>query len=80
MELQPASFHRSADRFPVGLQRNTQDIQRALSPARMQQMLHFLSLKAIPAAATRGRGVFDTLKEITRSANPCAKENHTGIR
>jgi signal recognition particle receptor subunit beta len=44
MGLQLASFDMSADRLPVVLQCNKQDIHGALSPTQMQQMLPIFAL------------------------------------
>jgi hypothetical protein len=65
METQLASFDLSVDTLPVVVQCNKQDIRGALPPARIQQMLHIYTLPTLPAVATQGKGVFDTLKAIT---------------
>jgi mutual gliding-motility protein MglA len=65
METQLASFDLSMDTLPVVVQCNKQDIHGALPPAQIQQMLHIYTLPMLPAVATQGKGVFDTLKAIT---------------
>lgn len=65
MESQLGSFNMSTETLPVVVQCNKQDIHGALTPPRIQQLLHIYSLPTLPAVAVEGKGVFDTLKAVT---------------
>jgi len=65
MEKHLDSLGMSIEHMPIVLQCNKQDINGALPPDKMQQLLRTFSLPSYPAIARQGEGVFDTLKAIT---------------
>jgi len=50
--------------LPVIVQLNKQDLPNALAPQIMVRVLNCQEYKILPAVASRGQGVFDTLKAI----------------
>ena len=67
MQYHLASFDIPMTNVPIIVQLNKQDLPTALPPNILQSVLHIHGLPVLPAAATRGDGVFDTLKMATRS-------------
>ncbi len=53
--------------LPILVQLNKQDLPSAMPPETLRLLLRINGHVALPAVATRGEGVFDTLKAITRS-------------
>lgn len=50
--------------LPIIIQLNKQDLPNALAPQIMVRVLNCQQYKVIPAIASKGQGVFDTLKAI----------------
>jgi mutual gliding-motility protein MglA len=54
------------DKLPILVQFNKQDLPTALKPEKLKMALDIQDIETISAIASRGHGVFDTLKIITR--------------
>ncbi len=52
------------DQLPIVVQLNKQDLPNALAPQIMVRVLSCQQYKVLPAIASKGHGVFDTLKAI----------------
>lgn len=61
------SFDIVSDEFPTVLQTNKQDLASALPVPFLQNILGCQNLPTLPAVASTGQGVFDTLKAIIAS-------------
>ena len=60
------SFGISMNTFPVVIQFNKQDLPNAITTAVLCNLLRTGNYPTYPASAIEGKGVFDTLKAITR--------------
>lgn len=58
------SLNLPPDQIPIVVQFNKQDLPNALPPALIQNMIGCQGYKSSPAVASKGMGVFDTLKTI----------------
>ncbi len=65
MESHLGSFDLSIWEIPIIVQCNKQDIWGSLSPEAIKRLLHISTFPTFPAVATKGNGVFETLKTIT---------------
>ncbi|MCE1253409.1 MAG: ADP-ribosylation factor-like protein [Anaerolineae bacterium] len=54
------------NRLPILVQFNKQDLPNALKPEKLKMAMDIQDLETTSAIASRGQGVFDTLKLITR--------------
>jgi mutual gliding-motility protein MglA len=60
------SLQMPVDKLPILVQFNKQDLPTALKPEKLKIALDIQDNETISAIASRGHGVFDTLKIITR--------------
>ncbi len=66
LDEQLTEFNIHRDNFPVVVQCNKQDLPRVFPPSFYKQYLSLNGHPLIPAVASKGEGVLDTLKMITK--------------
>ncbi len=64
MHTHLSSFEQPLTNIPIIVQCNKQDLPTALSPTEIQAIIHTNGHAIFSAVASRGEGVFDTLKAI----------------
>jgi hypothetical protein len=63
-----------ADTVPVVLQLNKRDLPTAMDPAEMLRELDLVGTPYVEAAAAKGEGVFETLKEVSQRVLQAVRE------